>query len=96
MEYPCGNAAATGFPGGGIPLGKRHAEKPIDELLETHVQVGRLTFVKPGRNIRFYCKRGSHATYDIKFDALMQRNRPLEFHDFSPALAPHMVALCTQ
>ena len=89
MEYPCGNAAAAGFPGGGIPLGKRHAEKTVDEILETHVQVGRLTFVKPGRNIRLFCKRGSHAAYDIKFDALMQRNRP-------PALAPRMIALCTQ
>ena len=73
MEYPRRNAAVAEFPGGGIPLGKCHAQKPIDKFLETHTQIGRLTFVKPGRNIRFDSKRGSHAAYDIKFDALMQR-----------------------
>jgi len=55
MEHPRRNAAAAEFSGSSIPLGKRHAQKPIYKLLETNTQISRLTFVKPGRNIGFDC-----------------------------------------
>jgi hypothetical protein len=55
MKHPRRNSAAAGFSGGSIPLGKRHAQKPIDKLLETHARVSRMTFVKPCRNIGFDC-----------------------------------------
>ena len=79
VEHPRRNAAAARLPCGGIPLGKRHAQKSIDEFLETHAQIGRLTFVKPSRNIRFYCQCGSHDAHNIKVNALMQRGRPTRF-----------------
>ena len=53
MENPCREMTGPGFLGNGIKLGKRFAQKPVDEFLETHVQVRSLAFAESGRNIRF-------------------------------------------
>jgi len=48
----CREMPDGGFASQGVARGERHAQKPVDKILETDAHVCCLTFFKPGGNIR--------------------------------------------